>query len=219
MAKKPPNPALRAFGRHWMKPLTLVALILPFAYLAWQWTLLLTEQENAMGFEPIAWTHHYLGDTALRILLVSLAISPLRDMTGWAPIALIRRRIGLAAFFYAMLHLLAYVWLDLDWSMAALWKDVVKRIYITFGMAAIIGLIPLAITSNNAMIRMMGRKAWERLHWLVFPIAIAAVLHYLFMVKGLQSGPLIHGAILAFLLGWRLVRWTMGKLKPAAAAA
>ncbi len=131
--------ALRTFGKHWMKPLVLAALIAPFAYLAVLWIMMLNGLNTPMGWDPVKWTHHYLGDTAIRILLVTLAVSPVRDITGWAPIALVRRRIGLAAFFYAALHMLAYVGLDLGWSLPKLWEDVVVRTYITFGMIALTG--------------------------------------------------------------------------------
>lgn len=213
------NPYLRAFGKHWMKPLTLAALIAPFAYLAYLWTLMLTNTDPyIMGFNPVQWTHRYLGDTAIRVLLATLAVSPIRDITGWAPIALIRRRIGLAAFFYAALHLLAYLALDLQWSLTDLWEDIVIRTYIMFGMAALTLMIPLAITSNNTSIRRLGRQTWDRLHWLIYPLAIFAVAHNLLMVKLIEGDPTIHAIILAVLLLWRAGRWTMGKLKKPAEA-
>jgi sulfoxide reductase heme-binding subunit YedZ len=203
-----------------MKPLALFLLLAPGLYLAVEWVLLLTNQAHDMGFNPVQWTHHYLGETAIRILLVSLAISPIRDWTGWAPIILIRRRVGLAAFFYAIAHLLAFVWLDLDWSMPKLWEETLKRTYITFGMGALALLVPLAITSTNGWIRRMGRRAWERLHYLVYPLAILAVTHHVFAEKGIQPQPVIHGLILAVLLLWRV--WSRllkpRLLKPAEAA-
>jgi sulfoxide reductase heme-binding subunit YedZ len=204
------NAALRTFARHWLKPLTLIALIAPFAYLAVLWALMLTNTEPyIMGFNPVQWTHRYLGDTAIRVLLVTLAISPIRDITGWAPIALIRRRIGLAAFFYAFLHMLAYLGLDRNWSLQLLWEDVMIRTYIMLGMAALVLMIPLAITSTNGMIRRLGRKTWDRLHWLIYPLAIIAVAHNLLMVKIIDGDPTIHAAILAVLLLWRVGRWGM----------
>jgi len=213
------NPYLRAFGKAWMKPLTLVALIAPFAYLAVLWTLMLTNtQPYIMGFNPVKWTHHYLGDTALRVLLVTLAISPIRDITGWAPIALIRRRIGLAAFFYAFLHMLAYLALDSGWSLTLLWEDVMLRTYIMLGMAALVLMIPLAVTSTNGMIRRLGRKTWDRVHWLIYPLATLAVAHNLLMVKLIDGDPATHAVILAILLLWRVGRWSMKRLKPAEAA-
>lgn len=212
------NPALRTFAKHWMKPLALAALIAPGAYLAVQWILLLSNQPNDLGFNPVEWTHRFLGETAIRVLLVTLAVSPIRDITGWAPIVLIRRRIGLAAFFYAALHILAYLWLDLAWSLVRLWEDIVLRTYITFGMAAFALMIPLAATSTNGMIRRLGRAAWDRVHWLIYPLSILAVLHHYFMEKGDQPGPIVHGAILAVLLLWRVVRWARRKLATPAEA-
>jgi sulfoxide reductase heme-binding subunit YedZ len=211
------NAYLRAFAKHWMKPLTLAALIAPFAWLAYQWIMMLNGLPNDMGWNVGQWTHRYLGDTAIRVLLVTLAISPIRDITGWAPIALIRRRVGLAAFFYAALHLLAYFWLDRDWSLPGLIEDVTLRTYIMLGMAALTLMIPLAITSNNTSIRKLGRKTWDRLHWLIYPLAILAIAHNLLMVKVIWGDPLTHAIILLVLLGWRVSRWSIGKLKPAAA--
>ncbi|MEQ1784000.1 MAG: hypothetical protein ABMA14_21795, partial [Hyphomonadaceae bacterium] len=131
LIRTPANEAagLRTFGKHWLKPLVLIALLAPFAYLAVQWGLMLSGQPHAMGWNVGQWTHRYLGDTAIRILLLTLAVSPLRDISGWAPLVLIRRRIGLAAFFYAALHLLAYFWLDRNWSIPGLIEDVTLRTY------------------------------------------------------------------------------------------
>jgi methionine sulfoxide reductase heme-binding subunit len=213
------SPILRSFGKHWLKPLTLVALIAPFAWLAYQWALMLAGLPNDMGWNVGQWTHRYLGDTAIRILLVTLAISPIRDITGWAPIVVIRRRVGLAAFFYAALHLLAYFWLDRNWSLPGLLQDVTLRTYIMLGMAALTLMIPLAITSNNSSIKKLGRKAWDRLHWLIYPLAILAVAHNLLMVKVVEGNPTIHATILGVLLLWRVGRWVIGKLKPAQVAA
>jgi sulfoxide reductase heme-binding subunit YedZ len=211
---------LRTFGKHWMKPLTLAALIAPLVWLAYLWTLMLSGIEPySMGFDPVKWTHHYLGNTAIRILLITLAISPIRDITGWAPIVLIRRRIGLAAFFYAALHMLAYLGLDKEWSLAALWEDVVIRTYITFGMLALTLMIPLALTSTNGMIRRLGRKTWDRVHWVIYPLSILAVAHDILMQKTFQPTPWVHAGILALLLGWRIARWGIGRLRPAEAAA
>ena len=213
------NAALRTFAKHWLKPLTLIALVAPFAYLAVLWTLMLTNTEPyIMGFNPVQWTHRYLGDTAIRVLLVTLAISPIRDISGWAPIALIRRRIGLAAFFYAFLHMLAYLGLDRGWSLQLLWEDVMIRTYIMLGMAALVLMIPLAITSTNGMIRRLGRKTWDRLHWLIYPLAIIAVAHNLLMVKVIDGDPTVHAAILALLLLWRVGRWSIKRFRFAEAA-
>lgn len=211
--------AFRAFAKHWLKPLVLIALLAPFAYLALQWGLMLSGQPHAMGWNVGQWTHRYLGDTAIRTLLLTLAVSPLRDISGWGPIVLIRRRVGLAAFFYAALHLLAYFWLDRNWSIAGLIEDVTRRTYIMLGMAALTLMIPLAITSNNGSIKRIGRKAWDRLHWLIYPLAILAVAHNLLMLKSMDGAPTVHAIILTALLGWRLVRWVVGRVKPREATA
>jgi methionine sulfoxide reductase heme-binding subunit len=195
---------LRSFGKHWLKPLVLIALLLPFMLIAGQWILLLLGRPNDLGFEPVAATHHFLGQTAIRILLISLAITPFRDLTKWAPILRVRRRIGLAAFWYALLHLLAYFGADLFFSLPKLWEDVLERTYITFGMAAFVLLVPLAITSFDFMIRKLGAMKWRRLHMAVYFIAALAVTHHFFAEKGLQPGPLVHIGILAILLGYRV---------------
>ena len=205
-------PALRTFGKHWLKPLTLVALIAPFAWLAYQWTLMLAGLPNDMGWNVGQWTHRYLGDTAIRVLLVTLAVSPIRDITGWAPIALIRRRVGLAAFFYAALHLLAYFWLDRNWSITGLIEDVTLRTYIMLGMAALTLMIPLAITSNNSSIKQLGRKTWDRLHWLIYPARhprrraqpADGEIH-----RWRPDDPRDHPRRPALL--WRVGRWVVGK--------
>ena len=113
----------------------------------------------------------------------------------------------------------AYLGLDKEWSLAALWEDVVIRTYITLGMAALTLMIPLALTSTNGMIRRLGRKTWDRLHWLIYPLAILAVSHDILMQKTFQPTPWVHAGILALLLGWRIARWGVARLKPAEAAA
>ncbi|MHA6288569.1 protein-methionine-sulfoxide reductase heme-binding subunit MsrQ [Maricaulis sp. CAU 1757] len=220
------RPLLRGFARHALKPLAFWLLALPGLYMGWQWYLLLSGASHELGFNPIETTHRFLGDTALRILLISLAVTPFRDLTGWLPIMRIRRRIGLAAFWYAVLHLAAYLFLDkylaaggsVAGMMSGWWEDIVERVYITLGMTALVLLVPLALTSFNSMVRRLGAARWQRLHYLVYPIATLAVLHHGFMEKGNQLGPWIHGGILAALLGYRLWAWRRRAARPAAAA-
>jgi len=209
---------LATFARRWMKPLALAGLATPGVWLLVQWALAFSGGPHALGFNPIETTHRFLGETALRILLLTLAVTPLRDLTRWQPLLLIRRRIGVAAFVYSLLHVLAYVWLDLNWSAARLVEDVILRIYITLGMAAFILMIPLAATSTNGMIRRLTRPVWERLHWLIYPLAALAVGHHYFMEKGDQPGPLVHGAILAALLAWRLAAFMRRRARRAGSA-
>ena len=201
-----------------MKPLVLAGLAAPGVWLGFQWVLAFSGGPHVLGFNPIETTHRFLGETALRILLLTLAVTPIRDLTGWQPLLLIRRRIGLAAFVYSLLHVLAYVWLDLNWSAARLVEDVILRIYITLGMAALVLMLPLAATSTNGMIRRLTRRVWERLHWLIYPLAALAVGHHYFMEKGDQPGPLVHGAILSALLAWRLVAFLRRRGRAAGSA-
>lgn len=202
-------------ARAWLKPVVFWLLAAPLLWLFWQWAMLFAGRANVLGFNPIEYTHRFLGDTAIRVLLLSLAITPLRAITGWGPLLRVRRRIGLFAFGYALLHVAAYLGLDLVFSLSALWEDVVKRRYITLGMAAFALLIPLAATSHDAMIKRLGALRWRRLHSLVYPLAVIAVAHHALMVKGNQVGPWVHGGLLALLLGWRLARWTRRARRPA----
>ncbi len=190
----------------WLKPVFFIGLSLPALWLVWQWAMLLGGFPNDLGVNPIEATNRFLGDTALRILLITLAITPLRDITGIVALSRLRRMAGLFAFFYVCAHLSSYLGLDLFFSLAKLWKDIVKRTYITLGMTAFTLLIPLALTSTNGALRRLGPKRWKRLHWLIYPAALLAVTHHYFMAKGFQIMPLVHGAILLFLLGWRLIK-------------
>ncbi len=195
------------------KPLLFVGLSLPFVWLLWQWALLFYGQTGALGANPIEATNRFLGDTALRVLLCTLAITPLRDITGWLNWTKARRMVGLFAFFYVSVHLVSYFGMDLLFSVSALLKDIAKRTYITLGMSAFVLLIPLALTSSHGMIRRLGPKNWANLHKLVYLIAILGVLHHFFMVKGNQFAPWVHFWILAFLLAWRIVKWGKATIK------
>ncbi len=190
-----------------LKAIFFLALSLPALWLGWQWVLLLGAHPHNLGVNPVEMTNRFLGDTALRVLLITLAITPLRDLTGYAPLSRLRRMAGLFAFFYVCLHLTSYLGLDLFFSLAKLWKDIVKRTYITLGMSAFALLVPLALTSTRGALQRLGPRRWARLHSLIYPAAILAVVHHVFMAKGFQIMPLVHGAILFFLLGWRLVKW------------
>lgn len=161
---------------------------------------------GGLGVEPIKELEHLLGELALQLFIVTLAVRPLRDWTG---INLLkhRRALGLITFFYVALHLL--VWLALDvgiWS--EIWADIVKRPYITVGMAAFVLMIPLAITSNNLSLRKMGPKRWRGWHKLTYPAAVLGAVHYVMLAKGFQIEPLIYlGTTLGLLaLRFRLPR-------------
>lgn len=160
---------------------------------------------DQLGADPMRYLEQALGLWALRFLIATLAVTPLRQLFR-INLLRYRRAIGLLAFYYAVLHLLTYLVLDqgLDWE--AIWADIVKRPYITIGMATFLLLVPLAATSNNAAIRRMGGQAWARLHRLVYLAAIGAALHFVLVVKSWPPEPLVYAAIVAVLLVYRLAK-------------
>ncbi len=168
---------------------------------------------DRLGADPMRYLEQALGLWALRFLIGSLAITPLRQLLG-INLLRYRRAIGLLAFYYAALHLITYLVLDQGLDLAAIWADIVKRPYITIGMATFVILLPLALTSNNAAIRRMGGQAWARLHRLVYLAAIGAVLHFILVVKSWPTEPLVYAAIVAALLGYRIVRSMVKKPAP-----
>lgn len=186
-------------SERWLKRSVFLLCLLPCGWLLAQALL------GNLGANPIEAVIRYLGDWALRLLLLTLAATPLRLLTGWGWPVRLRRLLGLFAFFYAVLHLLAYTVLDqfFDWS--AIWEDIVERPFITTGMLAWLLLLPLALTSNRAAQRRLGRD-WKRLHRLIYPAAILAVVHFTLMVKADLREPLIYGAILTLLLSLRFIR-------------
>ena len=176
-----------------------ICMALPLPLFFWQGIA------GALGPEPIRALEHLYGQVALAYLVASLAITPLRRVWG-INLLRFRRAAGVMGFVYVVAHLLVWLLLDIG-SAAAIWADIVKRPYITVGMAAFVLLIPLAVTSTNGMIRRLGHATWQKIHYLIYPLAILAVLHHYFMVKGFQMEPLVHGAILAVLLAWRVPKW------------
>ena len=176
-------------------PLYIVAVVPP-VWLLWQGLT------GGLGGEPIKALEHELGELALQLLIAGLCITPLRRFAG-VNLLRYRRAVGLIAFFYVVLHLL--VWLVLDVQiLSQIWADIIKRPYITVGMAAFVLLIPLAATSNNASIRKLGGKRWRQLHKLVYAAALLGGVHFLMLVKGFQIEPLIYLAIIVGLLALRL---------------
>ncbi len=154
------------------------------------------------------------GRWTLRILAASLAVTPLRRITGWNWLIKYRRPIGLFAFFYACLHIVTYIWLQQRFAWADMFEDVTKRRYIIVGTLAFISLIPLALTSTKGWIRRLGKR-WTVLHRLVYVAAILATVHYLWAVKKDTTLPLIYLAIFVALLGFRVVDWLKGRRRRA----
>lgn len=161
-----------------------------------------------LGANPIEFLEHALGDWSLRFLLLALAMTPLRTLTGWVWPLKLRRTVGLWAFAYVCLHFAVYIVFDLNIleparALAKLGEDLVKRLYITVGFAAWLFLLPLAITSTDGWQRRLKRR-WKMLHRLVYPAALFGVLHYVWLVKKDLREPLIYATVLALLLAWRL---------------
>ena len=179
-----------------------VAALTPLAILAWQVLDVARTGSNALGADPVAEIEHRLGLWALRLLLATLSITPLRQLTGQPVLVRFRRMLGLYAFAYATLHFSAYLVLDLRGYWAIVFEEIAKRPYITVGFAAWLLLVPLAVTSTKGWIRRLGRN-WARLHKLVYLVGVLAVLHFWWIVKTDVREPLLYAAILAVLLGWR----------------
>jgi sulfoxide reductase heme-binding subunit YedZ len=158
-----------------------------------------------LGANPISEVTKETGTWTLRFLAITLAVTPLRRLTGWNALVRYRRMLGLFAFFYGTLHFLTYIWLDQFFDFPGIVKDVGKRPFITAGFSAFVLLVPLAVTSTAGWIRRLGGKRWQALHRLVYVSATLGVLHYWWLVKADVSRPFAYGAIVAALLAARLV--------------
>jgi sulfoxide reductase heme-binding subunit YedZ len=183
----------------WSKVLVFLLCLAPLFRLAWRvWNQDVTAN-------PTEFIQHFTGDWAIRLIVATLAVTPLRKLLGVPSLVRFRRMIGLFAFFYACLHVLTYLWLDKLFDFPAMLKDVGKRPFITAGFAAFVCLVPLAATSTAGWIRRLGGKRWQRLHSLVYVTAIAAVAHYYWLVKSDIRLPMLYGTLVALLLSWRVV--------------
>ncbi|GAA3919417.1 protein-methionine-sulfoxide reductase heme-binding subunit MsrQ [Luteimonas lutimaris] len=195
------------------KTLVHALALTPLAILAWQFWDVYSTNSDALGADPVAEIEHRLGLWALRMLMLALAITPLRQLTGQAVLVRFRRMIGLYAFAYACLHLTAYLALDLRGYWTQIFEEIAKRPYITVGFAAWLLLVPLAVTSTQGWIRRLGRN-WVRLHKLVYAVGVLAVLHFWWLVKSDIREPALYAGILAALLGWRAWKW-LARRRPA----
>ncbi|MDG1688823.1 MAG: sulfoxide reductase heme-binding subunit YedZ [Gammaproteobacteria bacterium] len=163
---------------------------------------------DELGANPIEVLTRDTGEWALRFLLITLAVSPLRLSVGWHFLAAVRRMLGLYSFFYAVIHMLLYLWLDQFFDLSDIIEDVIERPFITVGFISFLALIPLALTSNDGMIKRLGTQRWNKLHRLVYYIAIGGVVHFYMLVKKDITEPLVYIALLAVLLGIRLYRYS-----------
>lgn len=185
----------------WAKVALFLVALLPAAALVWATFF------GDLGPDPVAHIVHETGAWTLRFLLITLAVTPLRKLSGWNVLIRFRRMLGLFAFFYASMHFAGYLLLDLGAFWSQLLTDIVKRPYITVGFTAWVLLVPLAVTSTNAMMRRLGKR-WQTLHRLSYFIAALGVLHFFWLVKADKTEPLIYAGILAALLLARLPRRT-----------
>ena len=189
----------RFLTTRWAKALMFALCLAPLALLG------LRGLNQKLGANPIEFITHATGEWTLRLLLITLTITPLRKLAGLPELIRFRRMVGLFAFFYGSLHLTTYLWLDKFFDWQEILKDVAKRRFITVGFLAFVLMLPLAATSTAASIRWLGGARWRRLHQLVYVSAVAGVIHYYWLVKSDIRGPLFYAAIAAVLLAYRLV--------------
>ncbi|MFO1261612.1 MAG: protein-methionine-sulfoxide reductase heme-binding subunit MsrQ [Sphingomonadaceae bacterium] len=185
-----------------------IAAGFPLAGLIVQWTVALTAgnfRAAGLSAEPIDYSINYLGLWALRFLLLTLAVTPLRLLTRWSWLAPLRRPLGLWCFAYASLHFLVYFGLDQLLSLRLLWKDVIRHPFILFGMTTWLLLLPLALTSTRKVIKRLGGRRWQALHRLVYGAVAVAAVHFIMRVKGFQIEPWIYAGIAVALLLARLL--------------
>ncbi|MDD5267371.1 MAG: sulfoxide reductase heme-binding subunit YedZ [Methylococcales bacterium] len=197
--KKPDNKIIA-----WIKIAVFLLALIPVLNLG------ISAYIDNLGANPIEKLTRSTGFWTLTLLLISLTVSPLRRLTGWNWLMRLRRMLGLFVFFYASLHFLTYLLLDQFFAWASIVNDIVKRPYITVGFPAFMLLIPLAVTSNNRMIKLLGGKRWLLLHRLVYLCAVGGVVHYWWLVKKDLSNPLTFALLLSLLLGFRLIYWLRG---------
>jgi sulfoxide reductase heme-binding subunit YedZ len=193
------------------KALVHLLALSPAAWLAWQIRSEVLLGTGALGPDPVAAIEHFLGLWALRLLMLTLAVTPLRQLTGKAVLLRFRRMLGLYVFFYASLHFAAWVVLDLRFDWSQIGAAIAKKPYVTVGFAAWLLLLPLAATSFQRAMRALGRR-WGQLHRAIYAIAVLAVLHFWWLVKSDVREPALYAAIAAALLGWRL--WKRSRSAP-----
>ncbi len=178
--------------KKWKIPVFLLAL-LPLVGMLWGGF------NNDLGANPVETLSHETGSWTLRFLLITLAITPLKNLTGWRRPVLLRRMLGLFSFFYASLHVLVWLWLDREFAWSGMLADIVKRPYITVGFLSVLILTALALTSNIFSMRRMG-KHWKRLHQLAYAAAFLGILHYIWLVKADLLLPLVYLAVFGLLM-------------------
>ena len=183
------------------KALISVNALVPLAFLFFDWS------RGRLGANPIEFFLRATGILTLTFLLITLAVTPLRKLTGRNDLIKYRRMLGLYAFFYACLHLIIYSIFDKSLNLPAIVADVIQRPFIAFGMTAFLMLVPLAVTSTNGWVKRLGGKKWSRLHKFSYAIAALGVIHFWMIVKSDVFYPVIFGLVLSALLVWRVWKW------------
>jgi sulfoxide reductase heme-binding subunit YedZ len=196
--------APRIKAPQWVKYPVIAASLLPAAWIAFALWSDLTRNTRFLGANPVKEMEHYVGEWNIRFLVLTLAVTPVIQLTGWGWLIRYRRIFGLLAFLYVFLHLSIYFVLDVELNGALLVEDVSDRLYITLGMAAFLLLVPLAMTSTKGWIKRLGNKRWNALHWLIFPAVVLGLVHYYMAVKRDIREPLVYALIFAVLFWFRL---------------
>jgi sulfoxide reductase heme-binding subunit YedZ len=196
----------------WTKIIVFLLCLAPFARLAWRYW------HDDLTPNPIEFITHFTGDWAIRMIVLGLAITPLRKLLHVPDLIRFRRMIGLFAFFYATMHFATWFALDKGFDMHEILADFTKRRFIIMGLIAYVCMIPLAITSTKGWIRRMGGKRWQLLHRLVYVTAVAVVIHYYWLVKSDIRLPLLYGSLVAILLGYRAAVWRRTPVRTAVAS-
>ncbi len=196
------------------KPLLFAVCLLPLLWLVYG------AVANTLGANPAEALIRSTGDWTLRLLCLTLAVTPLRQITSWQALARLRRMLGLFTFFYGVLHFLCFAWLDMGFDVEAILQDIPKRPFILVGSAALLLMLPLAATSFNRAIKTLGAARWQALHRLVYATALLALLHFFWMrsAKNDFGEWSVYAAVMAVLLGWRLWRWQWLRRKQSARA-
>ena len=189
----------------WTKVPFFLLCLVPLGILVWR------ALTGNLGANPVEFIQHATGDWTLRFLIITLCITPFRKLLKLPDLIRFRRMLGLFAFFYACLHFLTYLGPDQSFDLAAMWKDVYKRPFITVGFTAFVLLIPLALTSTAGWIRRLGGRRWQMLHRLIYISAICGVIHYYWLVKSDLRKPLMYAFIIGALLLWRIGAWLIDR--------
>lgn len=198
----------RIWNSRFAKPVVFLLCLSPLLLLAWRW------QANELGINRIETVARYTGNWTLRILLLSLCVTPLRRLPGQSGLIRFRRMMGLFAFFYALLHALHYYAVDVQWNMDIILEDLTTRRFFIAGMLGLVLMIPLAATSFQSAIRWMGGKRWQLLHRLAYFSAAAGVVHFFWQGKAALWTPIYYGMFLGALMAYRLVYWVSHRKSP-----